>query len=306
MNTLDHLDPSIHGHVDLTNEQRAAFILSDRFIRHSRLEVILNHVEFLYLRPPVTRAAGLVVSGIPGSGKTMVAQWIRRRYPEQPADGQKAAIKPVLMISMTGARDAKTLYNRLLGELGVPDPGRYSGSDREQLVVKLIRAAGVKLLIIDEIQDVLTSTPRQQRFAFDTLKFLMNELSLPIVALGTSAAPDAMRVDEHLNARFAFRSLPKWTADQYLVELLDAAERLLPLKKPSRLSSLAISSTIIGLSGGVLDQMMRIINSAAIHAIETGAEAITPDLLNRAVIEPPVALLREMSEGADQTAKRAA
>jgi len=219
----------------------------------------------------------------------MLATAVHRRFPPQPATETTASTMPVLAISMTGAREAKTLYNRMLTALAVPNAMNYVGSDRERMVLKTCVAAGVRLLIVDEIQDILSSTARQQRIALDTIKFLMNELHLPIVALGTAEAPKAMQVDEHLNARFRYRELPVWKQDGYLVNFLDALEASLPLAKPSLLSSMPMMAAILRLSGGVLDRIVKTIGYAAAHAVETGDECITVTLLERASVEPPLA-----------------
>lgn len=293
MNDFSHLDPSTQGQLNLPTEERAGRMLVERFITHERLVPILNHVEFLIHMPPQTRANGLVVSGKPGSGKTMLSRAIQRRYPPAPAENDKAASRPVLTINMTNAREAKTLYNRILAGFGVPDPGSYSGNDRERMVLKLCSTASLRLLIVDEIQDILTTTPRQQRIALDTIKFLMNELSLPILTLGTSAAPAAMQVDEHLNARFKYRELPLWKRDEFLTNFLDTLEKALPLRKRSYLSSPTLSADLIRLSGGVLQTIMQLVTHAAAHAVESGEDQITTKLLERAVSEPPLAAAKQ-------------
>ncbi|KFN52240.1 hypothetical protein N790_00280 [Arenimonas malthae CC-JY-1] len=305
MTDYSHLDPKTQAWLELPDLERANRMLIDRFITHERLQPIMDHIDFLRFSPPKSRASGLVVSGLPGSGKTMIARAIERRYPPIAAEGSKAASLPVLTIEMTGAREARALYDRILTELGVPDPKRYVGSDRERMVLKLCRAANLRLLVVDEIQDILTSTARQQRIALDTIKFLMNQLSLPVLALGTAQAPDAMQVDEHLNARFTYRSLPVWKQDPYLVNFLDALERVLPLKQPSQLSSLPITTALLRLSDGVLDPMMRLITYAAAHAVESGTEQITPQLLERARVEMPTAAVRLARERANEPAKAA-
>ena len=305
MTDYSHLDPKTQTWLELPDLERANRMLIDRFITHERLQPIMDHIDFLRFSPPKSRASGLVVSGLPGSGKTMIARAIERRYPPIAAEGSKAASLPVLTIEMTGAREARALYDRILTELGVPDPIRYVGSDRERMVLKLCRAANLRLLVVDEIQDILTSTARQQRIALDTIKFLMNQLSLPVLALGTAQAPDAMQVDEHLNARFTYRSLPVWKQDPYLVNFLDALERVLPHKQPSQLSSLPITTVLLRLSDGVLDPMMRLITYAAAHAVESGTEQITPQLLERARVEMPTAAVRLARERANEPAKAA-
>lgn len=293
MSDFNHLNPDIRDQLELPADERAGRMLVERFITHERLVPIFNHVEFLIYMPPQTRANGLVVSGKPGSGKTMLSRAIKRRYAPVPAENGKAASRPVLTINMTGAREAKILYNRILIGLGVPDPGRYSGADRERMVLKLCSTANLKLLIVDEIQDILTSTARQQRIALDTIKFLMNELSLPILTLGTSQAPAAMQVDEHLNARFKYRELPVWERDAYLKNFLDTLEKALPLRNPSYLSSPTLSKELIKLSGGILQSIMQLVIHAAAHAVETGDEQITTKLLQRAAIEPPLAAAKQ-------------
>lgn len=293
MTSFNHLSPSTEALLDLPDEQRALHMLKDRFITHDRLQPVLEHVDFLRFSPIKSRAAGLVVYGHPGAGKTMLANAVLRRYPRQPASPVSATTRPVLMISMTGAREAKILYNRLLSALDCPPDASCVGSDRERLVLRLCRAAQLKLLVVDEIQDILTSTPRQQRIALDTIKFLMNELSLPILALGTLEAKVAMEVDEHLNARFTYRELPLWTADNYLSNFLDALEMHLPLKKRSCLSAPTIMKELVRVSGGVLDSIVKTVCFAAAHAVEKGKEQVTIDLIGLATRVPPTVVAQE-------------
>lgn len=114
MSDFRHLDPSARGQLDLPDEERAGRMLIERFIMHERLVPVLDHIEFLIRMPSQTRANGLVVSGKPGSGKTMLSRAVLRRHPPTPAMAGRAAGQPVLAINMTNAREAKTLYSRIL------------------------------------------------------------------------------------------------------------------------------------------------------------------------------------------------
>lgn len=289
MTTSDyaHLAPQVRADVDLPDAQRARYMLQERFLMHERLVPLLGRIDFLLRRPVQSRAAGLVISGPPGSGKTMVAKALERRYPSTASNDRQAAALPVLMINMTNAREAKTLFNRILTALRVPDAASYAGSDREKMALKVCRQANVRLLVVDEIQDILSSTARQQLIALDTIKFLMNELSLPILALGTSKAPAAMQVDEHLNARFDYRTLPTWQVDAHLANFLATLEQTLPLREPSGLASVEMMKVLVKLSGGILDPMVKAVTYAAANAVRDGVERITIPLLQDALDDVP-------------------
>ena len=294
MSSYPHLYASTIALLDRSPLERAEYMLVDRFVRHRRVDEIWTYVDFMLLSPPRSRAAGLLVHGKPGSGKTMLGKAIVRACHQAFRGAGKAQV-PVLMISMTNAREAKTLYTRLLAALGCPQPERYSGSDRERLVLKLCRESAVKLVIVDEIQDILSTTPRQQRIALDTLKFLMNELSVPLLALGIHGAKQALQVDVHLAARFAFEELPTWQMDSDLMELLDTLEKGLPLKLPSNLVDPSVMKELIQRSAGTLDTLIRLVTWAAAHALEDGEERITQKHIAKAS-RPPGVVLRRLAE----------
>ncbi|WP_255530675.1 TniB family NTP-binding protein [Novosphingobium sp. NBM11] len=44
---------------------------------------------------------------------------------------------------------------------------------------------GTKVLVLDEIDKMLAGSPRQQRIFLNTIRFLTNDLRIPIVCAGT-------------------------------------------------------------------------------------------------------------------------
>jgi hypothetical protein len=66
----------------------------------------------------------------------------------------------------------------------------------------------VRMLIIDEIHSMLAGTFREQRIFLNSLRFLANDLRIPLVCLGTHEAKQALMTDQQLADRFDAFELP--------------------------------------------------------------------------------------------------
>lgn len=73
---------------------------------------------------------------------------------------------------------------------------------RPDCPLALLRACETRLLIIDELHNLLGAYPRRQRELLNGLRFLGNELKIPLVCLGTKDAYLAIRSDDQLENRF--------------------------------------------------------------------------------------------------------
>ena len=58
------------------------------------------------------------------------------------------------------------------------------------------------MMIVDEVHHLLAGTVREQRQSLKQLKFLSNELRMPVIALGISEALYAMQADPQIASRF--------------------------------------------------------------------------------------------------------
>ena len=84
------------------------------------------------------------------------------------------------------------------------------------------------MLIIDELHHLLASRLEPQRIVLNTLKFLGNDLQIPLVGVGAADALRAIQTDPQLANRFRPLALPKWTLNDEYRKLLASFERLLP------------------------------------------------------------------------------
>lgn len=277
-----HLSPEIQDHLQLPNEDRIRLIFADRFICHERVGSVIEHCKYLINKPSGVRPTGLLVTSESGGGKTAMAEMLKRRYAPAPATPESPATWPIVYFCMTDARDAKEIYTRMLDAWGYPHASRLTSSERRRKVLDLAKASQLRLIIIDEIQDVLEITPRQQSLALLAVKDIMNSLQVPVLALGTEDAQLALKANAHLKSRFKFRELPTWKCDGYFRNFLEAYLESLPLRRQSLLTSETMMTFIINHAGGRLSDIIERIQRAAALAIESGEERITKELFVRA------------------------
>ena len=138
----------------------------------------------------------------------------------------------------------------------------------------------MQVLVLDEIHNVLAASWREQRVVFNTLRYLSNELKLSLVCFGILEARQAINGHVQLARRFDALSLPRWTANKEFEQLVLAIIRNLPLREPSVLTVRGLRH-ILQTCDGVSARIFRMLNEVAIEAIETGAERITDEALER-------------------------
>jgi hypothetical protein len=148
-------------------------------------------------------------------------------------------------------------------------------------------AAGVRLLAIDEVHNLLCGSAQQQRRFLNLLRWLGNELQIPLVAVGTAEGLRAIQSDEQLANRFTPFTLPLWSADAEYTRLLNTLELLLPLRQPSGLAEPVMARKILAASEGVLGEIVSLLVQAAVAAIREGHESIRVQALESIRFIPP-------------------
>jgi hypothetical protein len=174
-------------------------IRADRWIGYPRAVEALNRLETLFAWPNKQRMPNLLLIGPTNNGKSMIVEKFRRSHPAS-ADADQEHI-PVLVVQMPSEPSVIRFYVALLAAMGAPLRPRPRLPEMEQLALALLRKVGVCMLVIDELHNVLAGNSVNRREFLNLLRFLGNELRIPLVGVGTREAYLAIRSDDQLENR---------------------------------------------------------------------------------------------------------
>jgi replication-associated recombination protein RarA len=285
----DHSDPK-----SLPDADRIRFIRADRWIHYEVAQDALGRLNDLLTYPPRDRMPCLLLYGATGMGKTKI---IRKFVRDNPAVFDRAAgvtSIPVVAFQMPPSPEEGHFYDELLRALGAPGIIHRPYAQAKDVCRDLLQAAGTRMLVVDEVHSMLAGSARAQRVFLNTLRFLANDIRIPLVCAGTDEARMALLTDSQLAERFDALELSPWKDDIAFRRLLASLAAVLPLRKESQIDSPASRKTILKRTEGITTRIFRLIESAAIEAIKDGTECVTEEALasNRLLL-PLVSMTRK-------------
>jgi TniB protein len=278
-----HLHASIRSVADDSADLRIRRIRNDRWVSYARAEVALSAMEDLLTFPKRTRMPNLLLVGPTNNGKTMIVEKFRRAHPQTPASQTEsgAAQVPVLRVQMPAGPDEPRFFGAILDELAFPHMQSDRIAKRQDAALRMMRETQVRVLVIDEVHNILSGSRLQQRRLLNLLRWLGNELQISLVAVGTAEALHAVQSDDQLANRFEPVGLPPWRTGREYEQLLSTLEAILPLRHRSDLTAPETAQKILGMAEGILGEIVSIVTRAAVRAVNLGTETITVDLIDQ-------------------------
>jgi Bacterial TniB protein len=269
---LSHLTSDAQRLAMLPAAERVQYVRADRWIGYTRAGEALTRLEGLLTTPVKQRMPNLLLIGPTNNGKSMIIEKFRRGHPPVSHDDREEI--PVLVVQMPSEPSVARFYTALLAAVGAPLRPRYRLADLEQLVLRLLRAAAVRTLVIDELHNVLGGRGDSRREFLNLLRFLGNELRIPLAGAGTRDAYLAIRSDPQLENRFAPLILPVWEPGADACSLLASFAASFPLRRPSPIATGEMATYLLTRSEGTIGELTALLTGAAVAAIEFGEEAI--------------------------------
>jgi chromosomal replication initiation ATPase DnaA len=235
----------------------------------------------------------ILIIGPTNNGKSMIVERFKRMHPPQnEMNGETIGI-PLLTMQMPSDPTIARFYALLLHAMQAPFSMKAKVSDLETVALDLLRKCNVRMLIIDEIHNMLAGRQNVQREFLNLIRFLGNELRIPIVGIGIREAWHAICTDPQLENRFSPIILPLWQDDIEFGKLLASFISSFPLRKQSYIIDNDTRNYILRRSEGTIGEISSLLTKAAIMAIQTGKERIDFSILELTDYESPTERRRQ-------------
>ncbi|MBT9136769.1 MAG: hypothetical protein DDT34_01855 [Firmicutes bacterium] len=278
------LDDRIKPFMDLEGPERIRAAWPSIWINTAQAKKALLELDDLLMAPDSSKAAGLVISGDSDTGKSRVMERFAEMHRVDGIDPEtEYAQFPVIYVRAPTSPNRGALLKLILDQIGQQVKGIFREEDMHRQVVKMLRACGTKVLIIDELQQTehLAATATVRAF-LRGIKALVNDTGRPIAVGGTPDIIDFIRIEPQVRSRFDDLLMMKpMTASEEQLTIL-AFERLLPLRRASDLRSNAgIVAAIQGYSLGYIGRLSRLLQKSCVAAVRSGEERLTLSIVEQ-------------------------
>jgi GTPase SAR1 family protein len=274
-----------------SDEERIKYINEEYWIDYPIAQNILEKMEDIYdFGYGKTRHISILLVGGSNNGKTSLLKQFLEKHPpydynidgEQPDwitdeffDKYTGIGRPVLYVISPTEPSESRLYSIILEQLNIPYKTRDSLDVKAKLVEYYLKALNVRVLIIDEIHNILNGSPARQKQIMSAIRDLSSKLTMPVILAGVKEALRAVNTEDQISSRYRPEYLTKWKMDKDYISLLATIVSKLPLKKQSTIINKEDAQEILELCNGYIGEIVNLIKAAAIHAIKTGSERVT-------------------------------
>jgi Bacterial TniB protein len=284
---VSRLSELARGALGLSDVARIEYGLHRRFVRYPAADNAIAELKILLNHSKVHRMPNRLLVGDTNNGKTAIIRHFMSMNPTCNDPRAEATVVPIVYVQSPPVPDEHRFYAALLDAIDVIHRRSHPTGELFYQVRNLLPRVGLRLLVIDEIHHVLAGSSVRHRAFLNTLKYLGNELMVPIVAVGTRDALMAVQSDRQIENRFRPLEIPRWKCDNDWRRFLATFEQELPLHKPSELSDPRMAQRLHLMSEGTVGELSGLLQRAMAEAIRGGEERICDAVLDRLAWVPP-------------------
>lgn len=269
MSEYSHVHPSAHIHFELNDEARMYVCSADFWVQHPSAQKVIARMQLAMKMQNKINAPSMLITAPPGGGKTAMIEHMKVT--------NKLAVNKIIFVTMHQSPNGYSLRDLILSEMGL-GVGRRArqGENITPEMQYMIRTENIRAIVIDEVHDALTLTDAQQRINLSLLKNLSGSTyGLSVFAFGIPEAAKVLRRDPQLERRYPLVPLAGWQNGPDFRNFVATYISQLPLKKPTNFRDQMLFLRIMELGQGFTDNVVRILQSAAMASILDGSEHIS-------------------------------
>lgn len=262
------------------HDGRIRKIRGPRYVDYEAGNAVLCRLAWLYNHPRVVRPPCSLIYADTNNGKTALAyKFVRDHSPRE--DSPEYGKRPVVYVHAPPFADLNGFYDAILRALKAPYRSTARAQTKWDQILQLLVAVGTRVLILDEVNNLLVGKVDQRSMVLNSLKSLSNELKIPVVAMGTQDAVRVFQTDQQLGNRFEPMGIPRWAMSKDYALFIARYVQRLELKQESNFRSKELVSRIHGMSEGLTGETCKLLALAAEMAVHTGREVIDMGTLDQ-------------------------
>lgn len=274
-----NLAPQFRKYLEMSDEERIYFIQKDKWIDYPLANKVLLKMQDIFNAPKSIRSRGMLLYGDSNNGKTAILKKFYRDFSKEEyidEDGDLIHLMPIVYVISESSSDESVMFSKILSAMNVPVNHKEKVTKKKEEVIYNLGIMKTKLIIIDEIQNVLQGPYNKMTQLITSLKTLNNTTAIPIILAGTQDAMSAISINNQTKSRFKPLELQNWNNDENFSRFITTIEAMLPLKKASNLyQNYELLTYLHELSNGCIGEVIDILKDASIYAIRTKSEKIT-------------------------------
>lgn len=288
-NKHPHVLDKVQRVLELSNEERIYFLREEKWINYPLASDILSKMDTFLKYPRKSRMPNMLLVGETNNGKTsIINRFLKINPPIRNHDNIETTKIPVTAIQAPLNANLSDFYSSILKRFAVPYRNTDKTAKKQQQIEHYFGLCGLKILIIDEIHNILGAPIAKQTMFMNALKTMSNDLKISIILVGIKDALHATNTNSQISNRFKPEFLTKWQLDRNYLSLLASIEMTLPLKKPSNIAqNKEIAHKILDLSEGYIGEILDLLILASEYVINNKIEKITIESIKKSGFVKP-------------------
>lgn len=285
MTDVEHLHKDIRHLLNESVEKRLQYIDSDQWVSYEKADIGLELLRKTVTVRDQLSPRGVILLAESQMGKSAIIEVFRLENPASDNTSGEHVKVPVLVLQFPDS-GGEGVYGEICRTLNVKLPSRPTPLQLRSEAIAVMNDADVRVLVIDELANVLTGHATANQRKLNQIKFIMNERRRPVVLGVTPEAYAFIGIDKQIKFRFKRHELSRLNLKE-LQLLVVGWIHLQPLKNPSNFDKDDLKEIMLR-TGGHVGSVIHLLRELVRVAIVSGIECINTDILKGVeYIDPP-------------------